>query len=102
NQRRDIVLFYASRSAAGFSYWQIFNQAVKIGLRPYYLITGENIPEGWIGKKGRITDELIKNEVPDYKQSLYYLSGPNAMVVSYKKMLFKAGVPRGQIKTDYF
>ena len=102
NQRRDMALFYASSNVEGFSYWQIFDQAVQNGLRPYYFITGDTIPQGWPGKTGRLTEEIIKNEVPGYKQPLYYLSGPNAMVASYKRMLFKAGVPRGHIKTDYF
>ncbi len=101
-QRRDMILYYTSHSYTGFSYWEMFNQALPNGLSSYFLITGQDMPEGWTGKKGALTGDMIKSEVPDYKQAVFFLSGPNAMVVGYKRILLKAGVSRRHIKTDYF
>lgn len=102
NKQRDMSLYYTSLSASSFAYWEMFNEAVKIGLRPNYVITGQEIPEGWTGKTGFLTADMIMTDLPDYKDRIYYLSGPNMMVSSYKDMLRKAGIPGRHIKTDYF
>jgi ferredoxin-NADP reductase len=101
-QKRPMTLYYMSNSPTGFSYGEMFNQALHIGLSAYFVITGKVVPQGWTGKTGFLTEDIIKNEVPDYKEAIFFLSGPNAMVAGYKKMLYKAGVPRKHIKTDYF
>jgi ferredoxin-NADP reductase len=45
---------------------------------------------------------MIKNEVPDYQQALFYLSGPNAMVEDFEHNLLNLGVSPRHIKKDYF
>ena len=51
---------------------------------------------------GKITGELIAQEVPDYRERTFYISGPHGMVESFKKTLRDMGVPRWKIKVDYF
>jgi ferredoxin-NADP reductase len=102
NESRDITLFYTSVKADGFAYHELLTEGTKVGLKPYYVITGKEIPEGWSGLSGFLTTELIKQKVPNLSKPVYYLSGPNAMVTNYKKMLLAAGVPYSNIKTDYF
>ncbi len=46
--------------------------------------------------------EIIKNEIGDYTDRTFYLSGPNAMVMNYKKMLLGMEIPAKNIHTDYF
>jgi ferredoxin-NADP reductase len=101
-EHRDINLFYTSVAADGFAYWELFNSAAKVGLKSHYVITGQEIPEGWTGLSGFLTTEVIKQKVPHIDRPIYFLSGPNAMVTNYKKMLLAAGVPYSHIKTDYF
>lgn len=101
-QQRDITLFYSSPTADGFSYWQLFNQAEQNGIKPNYVITGQDIPAGWRGITGHLSMQTIQEKTPHYKKAIYYISGPNAMVTSYKKMLVAAGIPRRHIRTDYF
>ncbi|HWZ65375.1 MAG TPA: RnfABCDGE type electron transport complex subunit D [Patescibacteria group bacterium] len=100
--QRPMTLYYMSNSSSGFSYWQVFNQAMQNGVYPYYVLTSKDIPKEWTGKTGILTEDIIKSEVPDYKQAIFLLSGPHAMVDGYKKMLRKANVPRKHIMTDYF
>ena len=45
---------------------------------------------------------MISKYVTDYKERLFYLSGPNVMVEAYKNLLSKIGVKRTNIITDYF
>ncbi len=103
NQRRDIVLFYTSSSAGEFVYKDLFEKAKKLGLKVVYVMTNkENAPSSWLGHVGRLTPEIIQKEAQDYRQRMFYLSGPEAMVAGYKKLLKSLGISRGAIRTDYF
>ena len=104
NQSRPITLFYAVRSPQDVVYSDILSTAVKLlGIRVVYLLTSATEPVlEWSGKIGRITTEMLAEEVPDYQQRIFYLSGPPSMVDAYKKTLLKMGIRRTKIKTDYF
>jgi ferredoxin-NADP reductase len=41
-------------------------------------------------------------KVPDYKERIFYISGPNVMVAAFEVNLKKIGVRKTQLKTDYF
>ena len=89
--KRDIVLIYAASTEEDFAYRDVLDAAkAAVGLKVVYV------------PKVLISDELIKKEVPDYKTRMFYLSGPNAMVRTYRTLLLTLGVHRLKIKTDYF
>ena len=90
NQGRDIVLFYANKTANDIVYKDIFDKAQKrFGLKTIYLLD-------------RLNSEMIKQEVPDYSSRIFYLSGPHGMVEGYKQVLKQMGVGSSRIVTDYF
>lgn len=88
NEKRDVVLFYASRPE-DIVYRDIFERAERIiGLKAHYVT--------------KVDESLIRQEIPDFKERTFYLSGPPGMVDAYKKILTTMGVSRFRIKTDYF
>ncbi len=95
NQHRRLVLFYAVKSVEDIVYKDIFDKAErKLGIKTIYTITGASrIPSGWGGKVGRINAQMIKGEVPDYYDCVFYLSGPNAMVTGFEAALNSSGSP---------
>lgn len=103
-EKRDVVLMYACAGEGDFVYQDVFDQAAKvIGARIHYLVTEkEKVTAKWQGKVGYITKEMIQQEIPDYLERTFYLSGPGAMVAAYKKLLRELKVSHGKIKTDYF
>jgi ferredoxin-NADP reductase len=103
-EKRSIVLFYSNKTADEIAYKDFFDEAKKsIGLKTVYLLTDiTQVPKGWDGKVGRLTDKVIIEELPDYKSRTFYLSGPMAMVNAYKDILEKMGVSRVRMVTDYF
>lgn len=102
-ERRSITLFYANKTAEDIAYGNIFDRARDIGLETIHILSDRaNVPPDWKGETGLITREMIERHVPDYKDRMFYLSGPNAMVESYKKLLLSLGVRREDIVTDYF
>ena len=93
-ERRDVDLFYAARNRAELAYQDIFDRAAaELGVRVNYQIGDEG---------GRVSPELIKAQVPDYRERTFYISGPRGMVEEFKAALRAAGVSRWKIKTDYF
>ena len=104
HQRRPITLFYANKTIADIAYKDIFDKAQQeLGIQTIYTVTeGNNLPSYWKGTIGRITPELIKSEVPDFRRCIFYISGPKGMVDSFKESLAQMNLPNSQIKTDFF
>ena len=104
NQRRDIALFYANKTADEIAYKDILSEAqTKLGIKVFYTLTNTQvIPRNWRGLVGRIDERMIQQAVPDYQERTFYLSGPLDMVRAYEHILKNMGVKRDQIKTDFF
>src|SRR5581483_3708485 len=76
-EKRPITLFYSVHTSSELAYEDVFGPAEQaVGLK--------------------------RKEVPDYRERLFYLSGPPKMVEAFKKILTEMGVSRSQIKTDFF
>ena len=52
--------------------------------------------------EGRITADLIRQEVPDWKERTFYVSGTRAMTTGIERILADMGVSRARIKIDFF
>lgn len=99
-EKLDSILFYSSTEEKEFVYENIFKSAEELGLKTHYVCSRPT--DNFIGIKGRLTSEIIRQEVPDFKSRIYYLSGPNVMVENYKKLLRSLGIKPNKIVTDYF
>jgi ferredoxin-NADP reductase/Na+-translocating ferredoxin:NAD+ oxidoreductase RnfD subunit len=102
--RRQIIQFFANKTAADIVYTDVFNKAYKqLGIKTVYTITDpKQIPPGWQWYTGRITPQMIEKEVPDYKERMFYLSGPRSMVTAFEQTLSAMGIQNSHIKTDFF
>lgn len=104
NEKRPLTLLYSARTAADIAYMDVFENArSKLGINVYYNLTetGAALPDNRF-RAGTITPELVRAEVPDYHESLYYVSGPHGMVTDIEKALKRSGVHERRIKTDFF
>lgn len=89
NQKRDAVLLYSTKTPAEIAYKEIFDAAEeKLGMKTHYSSMFDK-------------DSLVQ-VLPDYKERMFYLSGPHGMVVAFERTLRDLGVPRSQIKVDFF
>jgi len=103
-QLRDIVLCYSNKVVDEVAYRDVFDAAEKkLGIKVVYTLTDKfSVPSGWKGKVGRIDEDLIKKEIPDFSERFFYLSGPQTMVAGYENVLKKMGVHQKNIKKDFF
>jgi ferredoxin-NADP reductase len=101
-ERREVVLLYGNATSADIAYTEVLERAQReLGVKTVYaVVTGPVAAAGM--HRGLIDAELIRREVPDFRERTFYVSGPHAMVVLFKQMLLKMGVAPLRIKTDFF
>ena len=104
NERRSITIFYSNRSASDIAYRETFEKAkIQLGINVVYTLTdNNNIPSDWRGERGLVDNEMIAKYVPDFRERIFYLSGPRSMVTVFDRKLKELGVSRFKIKKDYF
>ena len=99
---RDITLFYLIASGGEYAYQDIWEQAKPYGLSVIPIVTSPDIDPAWHGLTGKLTPELIEKYVPDYKNRIFYLSGPHGLVLFFQKTLIGMAVKRRSIVSDFF
>ncbi len=104
HQPRPITLFYGNRTVRDIVYKDIFDQAEReLGIRTIYTVeetTG--MAPGWVGIAGMITPKIIRAYARNYRQAVFFISGPIAMVDAVRGMLHEIKIPESRIKTDFF
>jgi len=103
-ESRSITLLYSARTEADIAYRPVFEEARQIiNVKTIYMITGNKAPVTTpYALAGSITAELIKKEIPDYAERVFYVSGTNIMVAAMRDVLAGLGVGHRQIKVDFF
>ncbi len=104
SEKRDIVLFYSNWTCDDISYKEIFDEAEKkLDIKVVYSIVNDPsvVPDNHI-RCGLLNERDIIEEVPDYRERLFFISGPPSMVNTFVASLKKIGVGKNNIKTDYF
>ena len=102
NEKRHVTLMYSNKTKEEIAYKSLFDEAgTKLGIKNVYTIT-DTIPPDWDGRTGFISRKMIEEEVPDHLESIFYISGPQAMVAAFEKILTEMGIPKSHIKTDFF
>jgi ferredoxin-NADP reductase len=83
----DIVLIYANRAIVDIVFKEDFDVMQKQNPRLKVVnIIGEPEAE-WPGRRGRISAQVIREEIPDYMARKFYLCGPPAMVEAMERIL---------------
>ena len=86
---RSVTLLYSNKTAAEIAYKDVFDRAEReTGMKTVYT--------------SMIDCAMIAREIPDYREHVFYLSGPHGMVTAFEKTLREMGVSRFHITTDYF
>lgn len=104
NDTRKVTLLYSARTEEALAYKDVFEEARnKLGLRAVYAISdskAEITSPNTVA--GMITPDLIKQSVPNYLETIFYISGTHAMVVDMEDVLVGLGVSKKNIKMDFF
>jgi glycine betaine catabolism B len=97
---RSTVLLYGNNRMNEIAYSDVFEKAASVlDFRTIYAVAEDaalNMHNGFIDAA------LIKREMPDFRERLFYISGPRGMVVKFQKTLKELGIAKSRIKTDFF
>ena len=98
-----ITLLYSNRTPADIVYkdeWTAFEKE-NSNLKVVHTITDYQGAD-WQGRRGRIDENLIKENCSDLQNTLFYICGPPAMVNAMKDILLNMGLPGTNIKLERF
>jgi ferredoxin-NADP reductase len=97
-----ITLLYGNRSENDIVFREEFEAMQKQNPNLKVVFTVNEASSAWKGTIGFISTELVKKEIPDYKENVFYTCGPPAMVEAMEKLVEALGLPKTQLKREYF
>lgn len=95
----DTHLYYCCNTLGELGYLEDF-RAMDLPLEVIPVIAKEEVAEP--NERGFVTIDMLDRRTPDWRERTWYLSGPPGMVNAYYKLLRDAGLPKAQIKKDFF
>ncbi|HZP20752.1 MAG TPA: RnfABCDGE type electron transport complex subunit D [Bauldia sp.] len=97
---RPVTILYAVERQRDIAYRDILDAAAdELGIATYYAVARDPGPDQY---PGYVDARLLQAALPDYRERLFYVSGPQPMVQAMRRLLHQLGVHRSQIKVDFF
>ncbi len=84
------MLLYGNNREQDIIFRQDFDliQRANKNIRVVYTLTAPDIDKkAWPGKTGYIDVQMIKEQIPDYQERVFYVCGPPRMVESLTEIL---------------
>ncbi|HPN72367.1 MAG TPA: FAD-dependent oxidoreductase [Candidatus Omnitrophota bacterium] len=102
----DIMLLYSNSVPEGIIFKDEFDEMLTLNpkLKVVHTITSPDAHKlGWKGCSGTITGAMVKKEIPDYMERVFFLCGPPGMVECLIEMLkLELKVPDSNIRKENF
>jgi ferredoxin-NADP reductase len=96
----DIVLIYGNRSEQDIVFK---DELEKMQNEKFKIVhTLEKPSKQWKGLRGFINEAMIKREIPDYFERIFYICGPPIMIKVMSEILARIGISSDEIKTETF
>ena len=102
----DIILLYGNNKQEDIIFRQDLDQmsSTNKNIHILYTLTSPDIgKQTWPGRTGYIDDEMIKQEIRDYNERVFYICGPPKMVEGLTSILKnRLSIQENKIKTENF
>jgi len=97
-----ITLFYGCRTESDIAFKGELEALAKQNQNlKMHVVLNQASPE-WKGATGIITADMIRQELPDFKDYMFYCCGPPGMVTAMGQLIESIGLPKAQLKLEYF
>ncbi len=102
----DMVLIYGNNTEEDIIFREDLEsmEAVNKKFRIVHTLTSPDIDKGtWQGRTGYIDTEMIKEEIPDFEERVFYICGPPKMVESLVNILRnKLAIGEDRVRIENF
>jgi ferredoxin-NADP reductase len=96
-----IYLFYANKTQEDAAFLSDLEKFEKQNPN-FKLIAIMTRQNDWPGEQGHIDGIMLKKYLTDLSAPIYYIAGPDNLVLSTYEVLLGSGVPKDNIKTEEF
>jgi len=97
-----VTLLYGNRTEADIVFRQELEKMQRENNNLKVVFTLAEPDANWEGYTGNIDADMIKKEVTEYPEIMFYVCGPPAMVQAMENLLKALGVPVGNVKKENF
>ena len=97
-----ITLLYGCRTENDIVFKNELEQMAQLNQNLKVIFTLNEASSEWKGATGVVTAEMVKKEVPGYKETVFYVCGPPPMVEAMGKMIKELGLSAAQLKLEAF
>jgi ferredoxin-NADP reductase len=98
----EVTLLYGNRTESDIVFRKELEAMQEQNKNLKVVFTLNEADSEWKGATGLIDADMIKREIPDYKETVFYTCGPPAMVDVMGKLIEQLGLPKTQLKLEYF
>ncbi len=97
-----ITLFYGCRTENDIAFRTELEKLKEQNKNLRIVFTINEATGQWKGKTGIINADMVKKELPDYKDNIFYTCGPPPMVKAMENLVESLGLSKAQLKLEYF
>ncbi|MDD4325903.1 MAG: FAD-dependent oxidoreductase, partial [Candidatus Bathyarchaeota archaeon] len=97
-----ITLFYGCSTPDDVVFREEFEELERNNKNLKLVFTVSRPTPEWKDKTGRINPDMIKTELPDFKECIFYACGPPPMVKGMEAIIDTLGIPKEKFKIEYF
>lgn len=100
----SVTLLYSNRSVDDIPFKQQLDllSEANSNFEILYLITNPPATPNWDYREGHIDEDLLREVVAAYSDTIYYVAGPGNMVSSILQILSSIGIPPEQTRQELF
>ncbi len=96
---KSSVLFYSCKTKDHMIWFDELEKMQSEKTKTVFTLT-RDVPEGWVYYTKRISEEMLLEELPDYKDYVFYCCGPAQYIETMFHILRKMGVPEQNLKRE--
>lgn len=98
----EITLLYGNRTERDIIFREELIEMQERNKNMKVVFTLNDPSEDWTGYKGNIDLDMIRKEIPNYIERMFYTCGPPAMIRTMENLLKELNLPKKQIKKEIF
>ena len=98
----DVTLLYSAKTEDKVLFRKDMRELTERNDHLSIVLSLTSQDPSWAGRTGRIDRRTIEQELPDWRERVFFTSGPPGMVDSILSILREIGVPGEQLRSEIF